>query len=309
MGRYRKPVAIVALVLVFFGLGAALVAAGLHRSGEASAGAMESTTTGLPEGAGGRAASSTPPVGSAAGAPATEVGKVVPATGADIIRTGSMALSVRKGHLLDVFDAVTSDAVGEGGFVADSSTASQNRQAPSASLVVRVPSQRFTQLMLEVSALGKVQSQQVQGQDVTGQLVNLVARITNLQAEQQALRKLVLAAGSVPNILRVQNELFTVESEIEQLSAQQSLLDNQTAYGTLTVNLVAPAVPLGKKSRPENTLSRGVKLAWHNLAVAARGIVLGVGWAFPLLIVAALGFLFWRIRRRRALTTPTPAGP
>jgi hypothetical protein len=311
VGAYRKPVAVVTLVLVALGLGAAILA-GIHGSGGSS---MSSSTTtvlsGSEDGAAGRSAAAAPSASSVGAASATELGRVVPAEGPDIIRTGSLALSVRKGRLLEVFDAVTSDAASEGGFVADSSTAEQNRKAPSASLVLRVPSERFTQLMLAVSTLGKVESQQVQGQDVTGQLVNLSARITNLQDEEQALRKLVQAAGSIPNILKVQNELFTVESEIEQLSAQQASLDNQTTYATLTVNLVSSATRAAVKPKPrgENTLSRGVKLAWHNLAVAVRAVVLGVGWAFPLLVAAALAYVVWRLRRRRGMTSPSPAGP
>ena len=310
MGAYRKPIAVVTLVVVVLGLGAAILA-GIHGPGGSSTSSSTTVPSRAAGGEAGRSASAAPSASSVGTASATELGRVVPAVGPDIIRTGSLALSVRKGRLLEVFDAVTSDAENEGGFVADSSTAEQNRKAPSASLVLRVPSERFTQLMLAVSTLGKVESQQVQGQDVTGQLVNLSARITNLQAEEEALRKLVQAAGSIPNILKVQNELFTVESEIEQLSAQQASLDNQTTYATLTVNLVSSATPAAVKPKPrrENTFSRGVKLAWHNLAVAVRAIVLGVGWAFPLLVAAALAYVVWRLRRRRGMTTPSPAGP
>jgi hypothetical protein len=244
----------------------------------------------------------------AGGAVAVQTGRIVPAAGPDIIRTGSMLLSLRRGNLQAAFDAVTTDTAREGGFVADTSTASQDRQRPTAELVVRIPSARFNHLMIEVAGLGKVESQQVQGQDVTGQLVNLSARITNLQAEEEALRTLVEAARSVPNILRVQNELFTVESEIEQLSAQQASLDNQTTYSTLTVNLEVAAVPAAAKPKGENTLVRAVKLAGHNVAVAGRAVVLGVGWAFPLLILAGLALVVWRLRRRRGMTTPSPAG-
>ena len=187
---------------------------------------------------------------------ATQPRRIVPSESPDIIHTGSMLLSVRRGNLLKAFDAVTSDAAGQGGYIADSSSASQNTQAPTASLVIRVPSSRFTSLILAVSALGKVENEQVQGQDVTGQLVNLSARITNLEAEQVALRALVERAGSIPNILQAQNELFTVESEIEQLSAEQASLDSQTSYATLTVNLETHARPLPPKPRRENVLTR-----------------------------------------------------
>jgi len=305
----RKAVVVLGLVVVLLGLGAGLMTQ-LH--GFASSGSSATATTvtgGFPsQGHGAPSGGSGTPAETGTGVSATELGKVVPAQGPDIIETGSMAVSVRKGHLLSAFDAVTSDAESEGGYVADSSSASQDSQAPTASLVVRVPSERFTPLVMEIATLGKVDSQQQQGQDVTGQLVNLSARISNLQAEQLALRNLVERAGSIPNILQVQNELFSVESEIEQLSAQQASLENQTAYATLTVDLaVRPLAPVARP-RAENTFARGAKLAWHNLAVGGRAIVLGIGWAFPLLIVAGLGYVVWRLKRRRGATTPSPAG-
>ena len=168
------------------------------------------------------------------------------------------------------------------------------------------PVRAMNHLMVEVAGLGKVESQQVQGQDVLDPRQPL-AGFTDLQAERRHCEPW-WNSRSVPNILRVQNDFFTVESEIEQLSAQQASLDDQTTYATLTVNLEVAAVPPPAKPKGENTVVRAVKLAGHNVAVAGRAIILGVGWAFPLLILAGLALVVWRLRRHRAMTTPSPAG-
>ncbi len=309
MNVKRKSLVAVVAVVVLLGIGAALVTELRGSTGFSPGSSMGLARQPRAHSIAPEAGRANFPAETAPSESATQLGKVVPAQSPDVIYTGSIAISVRKAHLLSAFDQVTADAESQGGFVADSSSESQSLQAPTASLVVRVPSARFTALVIEVSTLGKVRSQQVHGQDVTGLVVNLSARITNLEAEQQALRNLVQRAGSIPNILQVQNELFSVESEIEQLSAEQASLDNQTTYATLTVDLAVSVPPATRKPRAENTFSRAVKLAWHNLAAAGRAVVLGVSWAFPLLIAAALAYAAWRLRRRRRLATPSPAGP
>jgi Domain of unknown function (DUF4349) len=236
-------------------------------------------------------------------------GTTLSAPSLDVIVTGTISLSLARGHLLGAFDAVEKEAASVGGFVADSTSGSFDRQRPTASLVIRVPSVSFPAVFSDVARLGRVVNQNVHGQDVTGVVVNLGARIANLDAEEQALRRLVEHAGSIPNILLAENELFTVEGEIEQLTAQRASLLNQATFATLTVELTAAAPPPPKvRSHRENVVLRSVKLAWHNLAVAAHGLVLAVGWGFPALVAAALGLLVWRVRRRRRPTVPTPAG-
>ncbi len=295
-------VAVLLVVLIGASAGLALIGLGANSSSPSAVSTRSLQTRSLPS------ASPSHEEAAGAGQSSTQPGKVVPLDAPAIIRTGSIALSVRKGDLVAAFEAVTSDAESDGGFVADSSSALQDKQAPMASLVVRVPSASLPRLIDAVSTLGKVESQQLHGQDVTGQLVNLTARITNLQAEQLALRDLVERAGSIPNILEVQNELFSVESEIEQLSALQASLNNQTSYATLTVFLaVLPAAALSKP-RAESTFARGARLAWRNLVVAAQTIVLAIGRALPFLLVVALGLGVWRWRRQRGVSTPSAAG-
>jgi hypothetical protein len=114
-------------------------------------------------------------------------------------------------------------------------------------------------------------------------------------------------AGSIPDILQVQNELFGVQGDIEALSAQEGSLINSTTYGTLSVTL--QSVVIAHHAPPKKAhviaLVRALRLAGHNTLVALRGIALTIGWAFPILLLVAVGGLVWLIRRR--VRQPRPA--
>ena len=120
-----------------------------------------------------------------------------------------MTLNVTSGHLVQIFDRVSSAADSLGGFVASSSSTAAGA-LKGASLVVRVPSNDFGALVTRVDSFAKVESQSENGEDVTGESINLAARITNLKSEEGALRALIARAGSIPSILAVQDQLFGV---------------------------------------------------------------------------------------------------
>lgn len=234
----------------------------------------------------------------------------VPILAPHIIRTGSIYLRVPSNRLTSVYNVAANDAASVGGYVESSSTAGTSTGAPSATLRLRIPSGSFTKVVGEIAGLGKVLSESTQGADVTGAIVNIDARIANLEAEQNSLRALIKQAGTIPQILTVENQLFGVEGQIEQLSGQQSALADQVSFATLSVDLSARPAP-AKKPAPKpvvNAFTQGAKLALHNTAASLHGISLAVGAAFPVLLLAALvlgGMLLYRRRKRSTVPAPT----
>jgi hypothetical protein len=202
------------------------------------------------------------------------------------------------------FNEVSAQVVGMGGFVSSSSTSGSTL----ASLVLRVPSDNFSRLVTEVSGDGHAVAEQLNGQDVTGESINLRARIINLTTEEASLRSLMTRAGSIPAILAVQDQLFSVEGEIEQLTAQESSLVNQASYATLALALQSAAVA-SHLAKP-GAFSRAVTLAGHNTVAVLRSVLLAAGWAFPAAVVAlAAGAVLWTRRRRRIAGTGSGTGP
>jgi hypothetical protein len=282
--------------------------------GAESTGLSSATSTTAPSFGGGQGlvAASSAPVSGGAGSdraagthgPAQTDG--VPLLAPQIIKTGTVDLRVPANRLTSVYNTASNDAAEVGGYVDSSSTAGTLSGSPSATLRLRIPSASFARVVGEVAGLGKVLSESTQGDDVTGAIVNLDARIANLVAEEKSLRQLINQAGSIPQILTVENQLFSVEGQIEQLSGEQSAMADQVSFATLSVNLTAAPAPI-KKAKPQavvNAFTQGAKLALHNSAASLHGIAIAAGAAFPALVLGALalvGVAFYRRRRRSAV--------
>ena len=134
---------------------------------------------------------------------------------------------------------MASIAAAHGGFVAASSTSSVDK-ARAGDLTVRVPSDRFDAARRDLAALGKVEYQALRGEDVSGQLVDYDARLKSLTAQEEALRGLLGKATAVGEVLQVQNSLFDVRQQIEQLSAQKQNLEQAASLATIQVSVFEP---------------------------------------------------------------------
>jgi hypothetical protein len=227
---------------------------------------------------------------------------------AKVVTTGSVDLAIGNGSLNSVVSKLTQLTVGDGGFVAKSQLQLGSVAAGSTSygsLVLQVPQPLFNDLVKHVEEIGKVTSESSTSTDVTGQYVDLQARISALQASRQQYLTILSKATSIGDILSVQNQIDTIQGQIEQLQGQLDLLNSQTTYATLTVSLSQQGHPVPPPPPPSSGISR----AWHD---SVNGFTSGFEWLvriagrtlFVLVLLAALfvaGRWVWRTSRRRLL--------
>jgi Domain of unknown function (DUF4349) len=279
--------------------------AGPSRSGPASAaGRAGNSAVAVPS----PAATSGGQGGSATSSGGT-LGATVSPAGPKIITTANVSVQVKAGTLPQIFAAVGGLATGAGGYVSSSST-SFGGTHPNASVVLRVPASQFQAVMARMGGLGTVTSETVSGQDVTTQVADNGAQLATLQDEAQAARTLLARATSIGDILAIQDQVFGLQSQIQQLSAQQAALADEVSYATVSVQLTVPPIP-AHRPPPEGTPARTWHLAVSNSAAVLRGIVLTLGWLAPLLILGLVVGLpgAWWWRRRQRSSAPAAAGP
>jgi Domain of unknown function (DUF4349) len=221
-----------------------------------------------------------------------------------IEETGGITLVVPGAQVQPDLSRVATLAVASGGFVASTQTQSSSPGSPAqGTITLQVPEASFNTVLSEVRGLGRVATLTTSATDVTGQYVDLQARITALQDSRQQYLTIMAKATTVGGILAVQEQLQNLQSQLEQLQGQLQLLDNETTYATLAVTLsqkvVTPPPP-----RPEPGLLKAWNAAVGGFVAGFEGVVRVAGpLFFSLLLLAALvlvGRWAWRFRPRRA---------
>lgn len=245
----------------------------------------------------------------AANGGAAGTGPGAPASGpaaqsALIEETGTITLVVRGSSIAGDTSQLMAMATASGGFVAGTETQSATPGSPAQGTVtLQVPERNFDALLGQVRSLGKVSLLTTSALDVTGQYVDLQARITALEDSRRQYLTIMAKATTVGGILAVQEQLDSLQSELEQLQGQLRVLDNQTTYATLTVTLTERAV-VPPPPKPETSLAKAWDGAVSGFVAGFEGMVRVAGpLLFAALLLAALYLLArgaWRARRRHA---------
>lgn len=248
----------------------------------------------------------------APGAPAAKPGQASLGQ-RSIVYTGAM--TVRVDNVNGAADQLESIVAGLGGFVGGDQRQMDSGRS-TATLTLRVPADKFTGLLDQIGHLpgAKEQSRQVSTQDVTGQVVDLAARIQAQQASVDRVRALLAKAQSIAEITSVESELSRRESDLESLQAQQRNLADLTALSTISVTLLGPDAivpPPPPQKKPETGFLAGLKSGWHAFVASVQVVLTVVGALLPFAIVVGVPVLLvlWWARRRGRRPEGGQSGP
>ena len=247
-----------------------------------------------------------------------KVGATAEAVERKIIRNAEITMEVPS--TTDTQHKVTSIAEANGGFVVTSEAKQRENVDPAQrtldiKLVVRVPSTQFGVTFDEIKKLASNMPQEnVSGQDVTEEFIDLEARIKTQKALELQFLEIMRQANKVADALEVQRQIADVRTDIEKLEGRKRFLENRASLSTITVNIQTPkpaiavTVP-GFGQNLRDAVSDSVGIASELVLFFTRFVILMI----PILIFVVLPsglvarYLVRRAKRVRlaqALATP-----
>jgi len=147
-------------------------------------------------------------------------------------------------------DAISKLATGMGGFVVTSNvyktTTNSGLEVPVANITIRVPVAQLDAALNQIKAMVDnkevdILSEDVSGQDVTGEVTDLESRLRNLQAAETQLLEIMDNAIKTEDVISVFRELTTVRGEIEVIQGQIKYYRESASLSAINVNLQAKA--------------------------------------------------------------------
>lgn len=134
------------------------------------------------------------------------------------------------------------------GYIQDTKTFKKNDGKMHGTIKIRVPSDRFKEVLKSLSALGEVRSQREWTEDVTEEYIDVTARIENTKKLEERLLGLLDKKGAtLTEIISVENKLTEVRTQIEQFEGKLRYLKSRINFSTITITIYEPQSALAEQ--------------------------------------------------------------
>jgi len=227
-----------------------------------------------------------------------------------LIKNGSMTLEVKDAR--QVSQRVVETVKVEGGYISNLNEYAGAFGVRGVSMTVRVPADRFEQVMQQLEAMGRALNRSVHTEDVTEEFLDTEARLRNLKKTEERLLDHLGRAVEIESIIRVEQEMTRVRNDIERFEGRIRFLTHRIAYSTIDMTL--QETPKAESITPVETFSlanigskalRGVVAFLQNvLAVATYTVIWGIVWVPIVLLMLLIVFSIRRKRRTQSAAPP-----
>lgn len=200
------------------------------------------------------------------------------------------------------------------GYAANLAVHTEQNAARSLQASLRVPAPELSAALAELKSLGQVENETQNGEEVTQQHADLVARLKNSRETEARLQDILHnRTGKISDILAVEQEIARVRGEIEQMEAERKTLEHRVDFATVDLKLSEEyKAQLGSptpsiSTRFHNAMITGFQSALETLV----GVVLFFAEYSPtllawLVVLFPPAWLVWRRWRRSYVLASSP---
>ncbi|MBT2508688.1 DUF4349 domain-containing protein [Streptomyces sp. ISL-98] len=228
-----------------------------------------------------------------------------------IIRTAT--LSVEVDSATKALATARTAAENAGGIVGNETTERTEDDHVFSRIVLRVPQEEYDAVLKELTGTGKLLNRKADAKDVTDQVVDVESRIKSQRSSVARVREMMDRATKISDVVMLEGELNTRQTELEALLAQQASLKDRTTLATITLELSEPEAEETAKPDDDPGFLDALGGGWNAFVTTLKWVAMVLGAVAPFAAALALLYVLWRALRSRLphraapVATPLPA--
>jgi hypothetical protein len=226
-------------------------------------------------------------------------------TASHIIRTATLTVQVK--DVPKALDEARTTTENAGGYVGNETTTRVEEVGEETRVVLRVPVDKYAEVLADLEGTGKLLERTAKAQDVTDQVVDVESRIKSQRASVARVRELMDQATKLSDVVTLEGELSARQTELEALLTRQASLKDRTTLATITLSLTETPVKEPAEDDDPGFVD-AVAGGWDAFLTMLRWLAVALGAVLPFAAAAALIVLVWlKVLRPRLPRRPATA--
>ncbi|WP_436700202.1 DUF4349 domain-containing protein [Nocardioides sp. BYT-33-1] len=179
-------------------------------------------------------------------------------------------------------------------------TTGEKGELTTARLVLRVPSDRFDDVVSALEEVATPTGTTTNGEDVTAEVVDVDARIRAQRKSVARIEALLARAASIEQIVAIEAQLASRQGDLDALESRQRWLADQTSMSTVSVYIERSSSRDEPDEDTADGFLGGLAKGWDAFVDGLGTVLVVVGFLVPwLALVALIGVPAWLVARRR----------
>lgn len=183
----------------------------------------------------------------------------------------------------------------------DKETFDNNTNEISYILEIRIPANNFELFIASIDqGENEIINKSIESRDVTEEWVDIETRLSNKKEYLKRYRELLSKAATIKDIIAIQENIRSLQEEIESSEGRLKYLSDQVSYSTLTIKLIDTKKQFSK-ARASETFTDRIK---NSLVMGWSSVIDFLMWIlanWPLIVVLTVSTFFfrWIIKKRK----------
>lgn len=112
-----------------------------------------------------------------------------------------------------------------------------NASNRNANMDVKIPADKLEKFIEELESIGTITSKTIASDDITDSYIDIESRIKALETEEETLLKILENAGSLTDVIELQQRLSTIRTDLESIKTQKQRYDGMVAYSGVKLDI------------------------------------------------------------------------